>query len=117
MKSERWWLNGWPPSAHREGAAGLLICTTASDSEGTLGGLVALSEPPRLQGLVSGLLRLARADAAGALLPVSDVDLDDLALAYRILYRAVMGRPAPAFRGVTGRVDAAVTSWEWSKGN
>ena len=48
---------------------------------------------------------------------LSDRTLDDLALAYRILYRAVMGRPAPAFRGVTGRVDAAVTSWEWSKGN
>lgn len=48
---------------------------------------------------------------------LSDRTLDDLALSYRILYRAVMGRPAPAFRGVTGRVDAAVTSWEWSKGN
>lgn len=48
---------------------------------------------------------------------LADRHLDDLALAYRILYRAVMGRPAPAFRGVTGRVDAAVTSWEWSKGN
>lgn len=42
---------------------------------------------------------------------------DDLALSYRILYRAVMGRPAPAFRGMTGRVDAAATSWEWAKGN
>ena len=48
---------------------------------------------------------------------LSDRTLDDLALSYRILYRAVMGRPAPAFRGVTGRVDAAVTSWEWSKSN
>ena len=48
---------------------------------------------------------------------LSDRTLDDLALSYRILYRAVMGRPAPAFRGVTGRVDAAVTSWEWAKGN
>jgi len=48
---------------------------------------------------------------------LADRHLDDLALSYRILYRAVMGRPAPAFRGVTGRVDAAVTSWEWSKGN
>ena len=43
--------------------------------------------------------------------------LDDLALSYKILYKAVMGRPAPAFRGVSGRVDAAVTSWEWSRGN
>ena len=48
---------------------------------------------------------------------LSDRTLDDLALSYRILYRAVMGRPAPVFRGVSGRVDAAVTSWEWSKGN
>lgn len=39
----------------------LLICTTASDSEGTLGGLVALSEPSRLQGLaISALRRAAR---------------------------------------------------------
>lgn len=54
-------IYGWPASAHREGAAGLLICTTASDSEGTLGGLVALSEPSRLQGLViSALRRTAR---------------------------------------------------------
>ena len=48
---------------------------------------------------------------------LADRHLDDLALSYRILYRAVMGRPAPAFRGMTGRVDAAVTSWEWSKSN
>jgi len=48
---------------------------------------------------------------------LADRHLDDLALAYRILYRAVMGRPAPVFRGVSGRVDAAVTSWEWSKSN
>ena len=43
-------IYGWPPSPQREAAAGLLICTTASDSEGTLGGLVALSEPARLAG-------------------------------------------------------------------
>ena len=48
---------------------------------------------------------------------LADRTLDDLALSYRILYRAVMGRPAPVFRGMTGRVDAAVTSWEWSKSN
>ncbi|OBI92883.1 DUF1998 domain-containing protein [Mycobacterium asiaticum] len=52
-------IYGWPASAHREGAAGLLICTTASDSEGTLGGLVALSEPSRLEGLVNSALRRA----------------------------------------------------------
>jgi hypothetical protein len=50
---------GWPASPHREGAAGLLICTTASDSEGTLGGLVALANPVRLQGLVNSSLRRA----------------------------------------------------------
>jgi hypothetical protein len=55
--SER--LYGWPTTAKREGAAGLLICTTSSDSEGTLGGLVALSEPTRLQGLVLNALRRA----------------------------------------------------------
>ena len=48
---------------------------------------------------------------------LADRHLDDLALSYRILYRAVMGRPAPAFRGMTGRVDAAATSWEWAKGH
>lgn len=52
-------LYGWSESPQREAAAGLLICTTASDSEGTLGGLVALSEPTRLQGLVSSALRRA----------------------------------------------------------
>lgn len=52
-------IYGWPASAHREGAAGLLICTTASDSEGTLGGLVALSDPVRLRGLVISALRRA----------------------------------------------------------
>ncbi|MFF3182059.1 DrmB family protein [Rhodococcus pyridinivorans] len=52
-------IYGWPTTPSREGAAGLLICTTASDSEGTLGGLVALSEPTRLQGLVTSALRRA----------------------------------------------------------
>jgi hypothetical protein len=52
-------LYGWPASPQREAAAGLLICTTASDSEGTLGGLVALSEPARLEGLVVSALRRA----------------------------------------------------------
>ena len=46
---------------------------------------------------------------------LADKTLDDLALSYRILYRAVYGRPAPAFRGVSGRVDAAVTSWKFGK--
>ena len=52
-------IYGWSASPQREAAAGLLICTTASDSEGTLGGLVALSEPARLQGLVLSALRRA----------------------------------------------------------
>lgn len=52
-------LYAWGASPQREAAAGLLICTTASDSEGTLGGLVALSEPSRLQALVSSALRRA----------------------------------------------------------
>ncbi|GAA2110603.1 DUF1998 domain-containing protein [Kitasatospora saccharophila] len=52
--SER--LYAWPASEGRAAAAGLLICTTASDSDGTLGGLVQLSEPMRLQGVVSRAL-------------------------------------------------------------
>jgi hypothetical protein len=52
-------IYGWSATPDREAAAGLLICTTASDSEGTLGGLVALSEPSRLEGLVANALRRA----------------------------------------------------------
>ena len=52
-------LYAWPTSPKWEGAAGLLICTTASDSEGTLGGLVALADPVRLQNLVTSALRRA----------------------------------------------------------
>lgn len=52
-------IYGWSATPQRQAAAGLLICTTASDSEGTLGGLVALSEPIRLQGLVVSALRRA----------------------------------------------------------
>lgn len=52
-------IYGWTSSPQREAAAGLLICTTASDSEGTLGGLVALSDPKRLHGLVVSALRRA----------------------------------------------------------
>lgn len=55
--SER--IYAWEAIPNRPAAAGLLICTTASDSEGTLGGLVALSEPIRLQGLVAAALRRA----------------------------------------------------------
>lgn len=52
-------IYGWASSPQREAAAGLLICTTASDSEGTLGGLVALSEPERLRVLLTRALRRA----------------------------------------------------------
>ncbi|PPH89824.1 DUF1998 domain-containing protein [Rathayibacter sp. AY1D5] len=52
-------IYAWGEAPGRAAAAGLLICTTASDSEGTLGGLVALSEPARLQGIVLSALRRA----------------------------------------------------------
>jgi hypothetical protein len=56
--SER--LYAWPEVAgDREAAAGMLICTTASDSDGTLGGLVQLSEPARLERVVSAALHRA----------------------------------------------------------
>jgi len=55
--SER--LYAWHATPDRPAAAGLLICTTASDSDGTLGGLVALSEPDRLAVLVTDALRRA----------------------------------------------------------
>lgn len=55
--SER--IYAWREDSEREAAAGLLICTTASDSEGTLGGLVSLSEPSKLHGIVRSALRRA----------------------------------------------------------
>ena len=55
--SER--LYAWPATEERPPAAGLLIVTTASDSDGTLGGLVALSERECLQRVVSGALERA----------------------------------------------------------
>ncbi|MFD6274212.1 Zn-binding domain-containing protein [Streptomyces sp. NPDC060209] len=55
--SER--LYAWPAAEGRDPSAGLLICTTASDSDGTLGGLVQLSEPSRLQRVVDSALRKA----------------------------------------------------------
>ncbi|MFF4427075.1 DrmB family protein [Streptomyces sp. NPDC001549] len=56
--SER--LYAWPATENRDPAAGLLICTTASDSDGTLGGLVQLSEPARFQRVVDDALRKAQ---------------------------------------------------------
>ncbi|HTK62264.1 MAG TPA: DUF1998 domain-containing protein, partial [Pseudonocardia sp.] len=55
--SER--LYAWPEAAGRAASAGLLICTTASDSDGTLGGLVQLSDPERLERVVNEALRKA----------------------------------------------------------
>jgi hypothetical protein len=49
-------LYAWPGTDSRPPSAGLLIATTASDSDGTLGGLVQLSEPTRLEDVVSGAL-------------------------------------------------------------
>lgn len=56
--SER--LYAWKGTATREPAAGLLLVTTASDSDGTLGGLVQLSEPERLHGLLEAALHRAQ---------------------------------------------------------
>jgi hypothetical protein len=52
--SER--LYAWPGTEGRPPAAGLLIFTTASDSDGTLGGLVQLSEPARLEQVMTTAL-------------------------------------------------------------
>lgn len=56
--SER--IYAWPGPTVREPAAGLLVCTTASDSDGTLGGLVVLSQPDRLARVVNAALHRAR---------------------------------------------------------
>ena len=55
--SER--LYAWPAEDGRPAAAGLLICTTASDSDGTLGGLVAQSGPDELGRAVTTALHRA----------------------------------------------------------
>jgi hypothetical protein len=44
------------PERDRPAAAGLLVMTAAADSEGTLGGLVALSEPGRLEAVMQDAL-------------------------------------------------------------
>ncbi|MDN3243428.1 DUF1998 domain-containing protein [Glycomyces tritici] len=56
--SER--LYAWKESEERPAAAGLAILTTASDSDGTLGGLVQLSEPERLRQIIERALYRAR---------------------------------------------------------
>lgn len=55
--SER--IYAWEGAGQRPAAAGLLICTTASDSDGTLGGLVRLSEPQLLASIVRHALHRA----------------------------------------------------------
>ena len=50
-------IYAWREDDDRPAAAGLLITTTASDSEGTLGGLVDLCRPERLGPLVAEALR------------------------------------------------------------
>lgn len=55
--SER--IYAWQGSDKHAPAAGLLLLTTSSDSDGTLGGLVQLSEPQRLRRLVHHALRRA----------------------------------------------------------
>ncbi len=55
--SER--IYAWPGHDSRPPTAGLLILTTASDSDGTLGGLVRLSQPELLLGSVRNALRKA----------------------------------------------------------
>lgn len=56
--SER--IYAWSPTEDRSPAAGLMIVTTASDSDGTLGGLVQLSRPDRLSRVMSRALDRAR---------------------------------------------------------
>lgn len=56
--SER--VYAWKAAEGRSPAAGLLICTTASDSDGTLGGLVRLSDKARLERVVNNALHRAR---------------------------------------------------------
>lgn len=53
-------IYAWSEAPGRAAAAGLFIGTTASDSEGTLGGLVALAAPSRLGPLMVSALRKAR---------------------------------------------------------
>lgn len=56
--SER--IYAWQGTDERDPAAGVLICTTASDSDGTLGGLVRLSEPELLADLLRQALKQAQ---------------------------------------------------------
>lgn len=55
--SER--IYAWQRTDKHPPAAGALLLTTSSDSDGTLGGLVQLSEPARLRALIDAALRRA----------------------------------------------------------
>ncbi|MBB2770698.1 UNVERIFIED_ORG: hypothetical protein GGE11_001611 [Mycolicibacterium obuense] len=50
-------IYAWPADEEHPAAAGLLITTTASDGEGTLGGLVELAKPAKLERLFSDAIR------------------------------------------------------------
>ncbi|KAA0115090.1 DUF1998 domain-containing protein [Mycolicibacterium sp. P9-22] len=50
-------IYAWPDGEGHSAAAGLLISTTASDGEGTLGGLVELAKPAKLLHLFENALR------------------------------------------------------------
>lgn len=50
-------IYAWPADAEHPAAAGLLISTTASDGEGTLGGLVELAKPAKLERLFVDAIR------------------------------------------------------------
>ena len=41
--------------------------------------------------------------------------LDDVAFSYKILWPVLREGQAPVFRGISGRVDAALSYWEFSK--
>ena len=55
--SER--IYAWQATDQHPPAAGVLLLTTSSDSDGTLGGLVQLSEPERLRRLINAALKRA----------------------------------------------------------
>lgn len=55
--SER--IYAWQATDQHPPAAGVLLLTTSSDSDGTLGGLVQLSEPERLRRLIIAALKRA----------------------------------------------------------
>jgi len=50
-------IYAWREDGELPAAAGLLICTTASDGEGTLGGLVELAKPAKLERLFADAIR------------------------------------------------------------